>query len=84
MNGKENGSSEDKENKKPKVEKSPRKISNELVDKFKSKVKDLLCRAVDHFDPNTVTDSRSEEFMANRLPPFEKLDEDGMFLDLLY
>ena len=75
MNGKETN---DKRSKKPKVEKSPRKVSVEVMEKFKSKVKDLLCRAVDHFDPNTVTDSRSEEFMANRLPPFDKHDEDGM------
>lgn len=79
MNGKEVLPADNKGSKKPKVEKSPRKISNEIVEKFKNKVKDLLCRAVDHFDPNTVTDSRSEEFMANRLPPFHKHEKDGMF-----
>ena len=49
-----------------------------MVEKFRTKLKDLLCLAVSHFDPNTVTDSRSEEFMANRLPPFDKLTKDGM------
>lgn len=71
---------DDKGNRKPKVERSPRNVPDELVKQFKNKVKDLLCRVVDHFDPNTVTDSRCEGFMANRLPPFEKLADDGMRL----
>ena len=66
-----------KDGKKSKVDKSPKKVSNEIVETFKSKVKELLCKAVDHFDPNTVTDARSEDFMANRLPPFNKIAEDG-------
>ncbi|XP_065057201.1 ribosomal oxygenase 2-like [Rhopilema esculentum] len=73
VNGKANGDEETKEKKKPK---SPKKPSDEMVEKIKMKLKDLLCRVVDHFDPNTVADSRSEDFMANRLPPFDKIPEE--------
>ncbi len=71
-NGKANG-----DNKSPKKDhpKSPAKSAD--IDQFKTKIKDLLCRAVDHFDPNTVVDSRSEDFIANRLPPHKKATEKG-------
>ncbi len=63
-----------KKSKSPKksVSKSPKKVSNSEVEEFKSRIKDLLCRVVDNFDPNTVVDSRSEDFIANRLPPYDK------------
>ena len=41
------------------------------------KIKDLLCRIVDHVDPHPLIDSRSEDFMSSRLPPFEKLSDEG-------
>jgi len=75
LNGKD-AETENKKSKKQKVEKSKKEASVDMVEKFRTKLKDLLCLAVSHFDPNTVTDSRSEEFMANRLPPFEKLPKD--------
>ena len=77
LNGKDAEAESNKKSKKPKIEKSKKEASVDVVEKFRTKLKDLLCLAVSHFDPNTVTDSRSEEFMANRLPPFDKLTEDG-------
>eukprot|EP00794_Sanderia_malayensis_P000387 gene387-1021_t len=69
-NGKDN--KEKKSTKKGSVKSPVKSTDNETIDQFKSKIKDLLCRVVDHFDPNTVVDSRSEDFIANRLPPSNK------------